>query len=193
MFTGALVAVLAVLGMVGTPALVDTPRQNVGDRPVLTMRTTVAGASAPTLVQGGSWMRVPGGWRTSFRSQSVAGGVTRVHVRYRSPTSHVRDGQRFFSHLTDITIDHQSAPTSSAVELDATRVCVVGEGCEPWFELGMQPPSHFDYLPFTVSTEDGWGPFEWKDKPARIYVDWSWTWRQNGVDLADVSIETNVR
>ena len=178
-----------------TPAASAAGDKSRADKPVLTARTTIAGAAAPTLAQGGTWMRDHGDWATSFRSQSVAAGTTRVHVFYRSPTITVHKGQRFFDHFTDVEIDHQSAPTSSAVELDATRLCVVHRGCDPWFGFGTQPPSHFEFadLPFTVSSGNGWGPFTWEDGPARIYVEWSWTWQQKGADVADLSIRTSTR
>ena len=190
----AIAAALAMVAMGVTPAVASDGKASDG-RPVLTARTTIAGATAPTLVQGGSWAQTRNGWATSFRSQSVATGITRVHIFYRSPSIDVHKGQRFLDHFTDVEIDHQSAPAASAVELDAIRLCVVGQGCEPWFGFGAQPPNHFDpaALPFTVSSGNGWGPFTWQAHKARVYVEWSWTWRQKGADMAALTVRTTGR
>jgi hypothetical protein len=153
--------------------------------PTLVVTSTIAGRQAPIpLHRTAGWQLRNGIWSLDIRLLAPAMAETTVAMTWRSPRFNVRRGTPVLR--DDIAVVHQDARGDAHVTLDDLRVCHVRpqSGCEPWFPISEAAPSEYTYAPpFAVSSSGGWD-IRWRDKPARIYVEWRARIEQHEVDEA---------
>jgi len=175
-------AVLAA-GVAGTSAS-PTPAAATAS-PTLVVTSTIAGRPAPIpLHQTAGWQLKAGIWSLDIRLVAPATAETTVGMTWRSPQINVRRGTPVFR--DDIAVAHQDATGDAHITVDDMRVCYVrpSSGCWPWFPLSsVAPPEYTSAPPFLALSNGGW-EIRWRDKPARVYVEWRATIDQNEVDEA---------